>query len=49
MLLLLAVRKQELTAARWAEFDLDRAAWAIRPASGPRPGRTWIFPCPPSP
>ncbi len=29
LLLLLAVRKQELTAARWAEFDLDRAVWHL--------------------
>lgn len=29
LLLLLAVRKQELTAARQAEFDLDRAVWHL--------------------
>lgn len=29
LLLLLAVRKQELTAARWAEFDLDHAVWHL--------------------
>ena len=29
LLLLLAVRKQELTAARWAEFDLGRAVWHL--------------------
>lgn len=29
LLLLLAVRKQELTAARWEEFDLDKAVWSL--------------------
>lgn len=29
LLLLLAVRKQELTAAPWAEFDLDRVVWHL--------------------
>ena len=29
LLLLLAVRKQELTTARWTEFDLDRAIWRL--------------------
>lgn len=29
LLLLLAVRKQELTAARWKEFDLDQAIWRL--------------------
>lgn len=29
LLLLLAVRKQELTAARWDEFDLDKAVWYL--------------------
>ena len=29
LLLLLAVREQELTAARWAEFDLDHAVWHL--------------------
>lgn len=29
LLLLLAVRKQELTAARWNEFDLDAAVWHL--------------------
>ncbi len=29
LLLLLAVRKQEVTAARWEEFDLDRAIWHL--------------------
>lgn len=29
LLLLLAVRKQELTAARVAEFDLDQAVWSL--------------------
>lgn len=29
LLLLLAVRKQELTAAPWEEFDLDAAVWRI--------------------
>lgn len=29
LLLLLAVRKQELTAARWMEFDLDEAVWYL--------------------
>jgi integrase len=29
LLLLLAVRKQELTAARWEEFDLDKAVWYL--------------------
>ncbi len=29
LLLLLAVRKQELTTARWMEFDLDRAIWRL--------------------
>lgn len=29
LLLVLAVRKQELTGARWAEFDLDKAVWYL--------------------
>lgn len=29
LLLMLAVRKQELTAARWEEFDLDNAVWHL--------------------
>jgi integrase len=29
LLLLLAVRKQELTGAQWAEFDLDKAVWYL--------------------
>ena len=29
LLLLLAVRKEELIAARWAEFDLDKAVWHL--------------------
>lgn len=29
LLLLLAVRKQELTAARWKEFDLEQAIWCL--------------------
>lgn len=29
LLLTLAVRKQELTAARWEEFDLDKAVWHL--------------------
>lgn len=29
LLLLLAVRKEELVAARWAEFDLDKAIWHL--------------------
>lgn len=29
LLLLLAVRKEELVAARWAEFDLDTAVWHL--------------------
>lgn len=29
LLLLLAVRKQELTGARWEEFDLDKAVWSL--------------------
>lgn len=29
LLLLLAVRKQELTTARWIEFDLERAIWRL--------------------
>jgi integrase len=45
LLLLLAVRKQELTAARWAEFDLDRAIWHL-PGARTKTGADLDIPLP---
>ena len=45
LLLLLAVRKQELTAARWAEFDLDRAVWHL-PGERTKTGSNLDIPLP---
>lgn len=46
LLLILAVRKQELTAARVAEFDLDNAIWML-PAERTKTGREIAIPLPP--
>lgn len=46
LLLLLAVRKQELTAARWDEFDLDSAVWNL-PAARTKTGAAIAIPLPP--
>lgn len=45
LLLLLAVRKQELTAARWEEFDLDAAVWHL-PAERTKTGAAISIPLP---
>jgi integrase len=45
LLLLLAVRKQELTAARWAEFDLDAAVWHL-PGERTKTGAAIAIPLP---
>ena len=45
LLLLLAVRKQELTAAQWTEFDLDRAIWYL-PAERTKTGTAMDIPLP---
>lgn len=45
LLLLLAVRKQELTAARWDEFDLDAAVWHL-PAVRTKTGAAIAIPLP---
>jgi integrase len=45
LLLLLAVRKQELTAARWDEFDLDAAVWNL-PAVRTKTGAAIAIPLP---
>ncbi|NMG15860.1 tyrosine-type recombinase/integrase [Aromatoleum bremense] len=45
LLLLLAVRKQELTAARWDEFDLDAAVWHL-PAERTKTGAAISIPLP---
>ncbi|NMF99909.1 tyrosine-type recombinase/integrase [Aromatoleum toluolicum] len=45
LLLLLAVRKQELTAARWDEFDLDAAVWNL-PAERTKTGAAIAIPLP---
>ena len=47
LLLLLAVRKQELTAAPWAEFDLDNAVWHL-PAERTKTGAAVDIPLPES-
>jgi integrase len=46
LLLLLAVRKQELTGARWNEFSLDKAAWYL-PAERTKTGVAVDIPLPP--
>ncbi len=45
LLLLLAVRKQELTAARWDEFDLDAAVWHL-PKERAKTGAAIAIPLP---
>lgn len=45
LLLLLAVRKQELTAARWSEFDLSRGVWNL-PAGRTKTGAGIAIPLP---
>lgn len=45
LLLLLAVRKQELTAARWEEFDLDAAVWHL-PGERTKTGAAISIPLP---
>ncbi len=45
LLLLLAVRKQELTAARWEEFDLDKAVWYL-PGERTKTGEASDIPLP---
>ena len=47
LLLMLAVRKQELTAARWAEFDLDHAVWHL-PGGRTKTGADLDIPLPDS-
>lgn len=47
LLLILAVRKQELTAARWDEFDLDKAVWYL-PAERTKTGAASDIPLPAS-
>jgi integrase len=48
LLLLLAVRKGELIAARWAEFELDAdpPVWHL-PGGRTKTGRLSTFRCPP--
>jgi integrase len=45
LLLLLAVRKMELLGARWAEFDLDKAIWAL-PGERTKTGAPMDIPLP---
>jgi integrase len=45
LLLLLAVRKQELTAARWDEFDLDGSVWHL-PSERTKTGAAISIPLP---
>jgi integrase len=45
LLLLLAVRKQELTAARWDEFDLDAGVWHL-PGERTKTGAAISIPLP---
>ena len=45
LLLLTAVRKNELLGARWAEFDLEAATWTI-PAGRNKSGRDFTIPLP---
>jgi integrase len=45
LLLLLAVRKGELIAARWSEFDLDNAVWCL-PAERTKTGNAIDIPLP---
>lgn len=45
LLLILAVRKQELTAARWEEFDLENAVWHL-PAERTKTGEAIRIPLP---
>lgn len=45
LLLLLAVRKTELIAARWAEFDLDNAVWKL-PSTRTKTGSAIDIPLP---
>lgn len=45
LLLLLAVRKSELIAARWSEFDLDKAVWYL-PAERTKTGSAIDIPLP---
>lgn len=45
LLLLLTVRKQELTAARWEEFDLDAAVWHL-PGERTKTGAAISIPLP---
>ena len=45
LLLLLAVRKTELIAARWEEFDLDNAVWSL-PATRTKTGNAIDIPLP---
>lgn len=46
LLLMLAIRKQELTTARVAEFDLDNAIWML-PAERTKTGKEIAIPLPP--
>jgi integrase len=47
LLLLLAVRKEELIAARWQEFDLDKAVWHL-PEERTKTGAAIDIPLPPA-
>lgn len=47
LILMLAVRKQELTAARWEEFDLDSAVWHL-PGERTKTGAAIDIPLPAS-
>ncbi|HIE8946813.1 tyrosine-type recombinase/integrase [Enterobacter bugandensis] len=46
LLLLLAVRKSELTEAPWAEFDLDEKKWSL-PKERSKSGEGIVIPLPP--
>lgn len=45
LLLVLAVRKQELTAARWSEFDLSKGVWSL-PAERTKTSKAIRIPLP---
>ncbi len=45
LLLLLAVRKMELLAARWQEFDLENAVWYL-PSERTKTGQAMNIPLP---
>jgi len=46
ILLITAVRKNELLGARWAELDLDEATWTV-PADRSKSRRSFVIPLPP--